>query len=217
LKISLYLWKKKINLIQKIKEEKTIKDYRSKTRINQDIRVREVRVIDEKGNQLGIMDINQALRVCRERGYDLIEVSPNSSPPVCKIGDFGKFNYEKQKKEKEQKKNKMASQVKEIRFHPNTDTHDLEFKSRHLKEFLIEGYKVKATVIFIGRMMVHQDIGRKLLDDVLEKLSEVGKIEQPPRLEGRHMTTLLIPDKKKIEQYLKNQKKLAAEAEVKTN
>jgi translation initiation factor IF-3 len=174
-------------------------------------------VIDEKGNQLGVMDINQALKIARDRGYDLIEVAPNSKPPVCKIGDFGKFNYEKQKKEKEQKKSKTSSQVKEIRFHPNTDTHDLEFKSRHLKEFLIDGYKVKATIIFIGRMMVHQEIGRKLLDDIVEKLTEVGKIEQPPKLDGRHMTTLLIPDKKKIEQYLKNLKKQTAEAEVKSN
>jgi len=153
------------------------------------------------------MDTHQAVRTARERNLDLIEISPNSKPPVCKIADFGKYNYEKQKKEKEQKKHKSTSQVKEIRFHPNTDTHDLEFKSRHLKEFLIQGHKVKATVIFIGRMMVHQDIGRRLLDSVLEKLQEVGKIEQPPKLEGRHMTTMLIPDKKKIDQYLKTQRK----------
>jgi len=144
----------------------------------------------------------------------LIEVSPNSKPPVCKIGDFGKFNYEKQKKEKEQKKHKSA-QLKEIRFHPNTDTHDLEFKSRHLKEFLLQGHKVKVTVIFIGRMMVHQDIGKKLLEDVIEKLEEIARVEQPPKLEGRHMTTILIPDKKKIEQYNKNLKKLEKESEEK--
>ena len=160
------------------------------------------------------MDINQALRVARDRSLDLIEVSPNSKPPVCKIGDFGKFNYEKQKKEKEQKKHKTA-QLKEIRFHPNTDTHDLEFKSRHLKEFLIQGHKVKVTVIFIGRMMVHQDIGKKLLEEVIEKLEEIARVEQPPKLEGRHMTTLLIPDKKKIEQYKKTHKKLETETEEK--
>jgi translation initiation factor IF-3 len=159
------------------------------------------------------MDVHQALRIARERSLDLIEISPNSKPPVCKVADFGKFNYEKQKKEKEQKKHKSTSQVKEIRFHPNTDTHDLDFKSRHLIEFLIQGHKVKATVIFIGRMMVHQEIGRKLLEGVLEKLSEVGKIEQPPKLEGRHMTTMLIPDKKKIEQYLKTHKRTEIETE----
>jgi translation initiation factor IF-3 len=159
------------------------------------------------------MDVHQALRVARERSLDLIEISPNSKPPVCKVADFGKFNYEKQKKEKEQKKHKTTSQVKEIRFHPNTDTHDLDFKSKHLMEFLIQGHKVKATVIFIGRMMVHQEIGRKLLEGVLEKLTEVGKIEQSPKLEGRHMTTMLIPDKKKIEQYLKTHKRSESETE----
>lgn len=160
------------------------------------------------------MEINQALRVARDRSLDLIEVSPNSKPPVCKIGDFGKFNYEKQKKEKEQKKHKSA-QLKEIRFHPNTDTHDLEFKSRHLKEFLLQGHKVKVTVIFIGRMMVHQDIGKKLLESVIEKLEEIARVEQKPKLEGRHMTTILIPDKKKIEQYRKNLKKLEQASEEK--
>jgi translation initiation factor IF-3 len=157
------------------------------------------------------MNIDQALRIARERSFDLIEVSPNSKPPVCRIGDFGKFNYEKQKKEKDQKRHKTFSQVKEIRFHPNTDTHDLEFKSRHLREFLLEGHKVKATVIFIGRMMVHQDLGKRLLDGVIEKLNEIGKVEQPPKLEGRHLSTLIIPDKKKIEVYKKNLKKTETE------
>ena len=153
------------------------------------------------------MTTQQAVRNAQDKGLDLIEVSPTSKPPVCKIGDFGKYNYEKQKKEKEQKKNKTTSVLKEIRFHPNTDTHDIEFKSKHLKEFLIQGHKVKATVIFIGRMMVHQEIGRKMLDGVVEDLLEVGKIEQPPKLEGRHLTSMLIPDKKKIEQYLKTHKR----------
>jgi translation initiation factor IF-3 len=160
------------------------------------------------------MDVNRAIKLSRDRSLDLIEVSPNSKPPVCKIGDFGKFNYERQKKEKEQKKSK-ASQVKEIRFHPNTDTHDLEFKSRHLREFLLQGHKVKATVIFIGRMMVHQDLGRKLLEGVIENLNDISRMEQEPKLEGRHMTTLLIPDKKKIEQFKRTLQKKSAETEVK--
>ena len=153
------------------------------------------------------MSIQQALKLADASGLDLIEVSPNSKPPVCKIANFGKFNYEKQKKEKEQKKNKVSSTVKEIRFHPNTDTHDLEFKCRHLVEFLIEGHKVKATVIFIGRMMVHQDIGKRLLNEVIEKLLVVGKIEQEPKMEGRHLTVMFIPEKKKVEQYLKTNKR----------
>ncbi|MGH2575398.1 MAG: translation initiation factor IF-3 [Ignavibacteria bacterium] len=178
--------------------------------MNNQIKSPEVRVIDENGNQLGIMPTSNAIRIAHDRTLDLIEVAPNSKPPVCKIGDFGRFKYEKQKKEKEQKKHK-SSQVKEIRFHPNTDTHDLEFKSRHLKQFLLQGHKVKATVIFIGRMMVHQDLGRKLLEGVIEKLSDISKVEQPPKLEGRHMTALLIPEKKKVEQYLKNLKKQESE------
>jgi len=171
-----------------------------------------VRVIDENGNQIGVLQTQEALKKARAKELDLIEVSPNAKPPVCKIGDFGKYNYEKQKKEKEQKKSKSSSQVKEIRFHPNTDTHDMDFKCRHLKEFLIQGHKVKATIIFIGRMMVHQDIGRKLMDEILEKLSEVGKIEQPPKMEGRFMTAMLIPDKKKIDDYKRSIEKQKGEA-----
>ena len=154
--------------------------------------------------------------MARSKDLDLIEVSPNAKPPVCKIGDFGKYNYEKQKKEKEQKKSKTSTQLKEIRFHPNTDTHDMEFKCRHLIEFLIQGHKVKATIIFIGRMMVHQDIGRKLMDEILEKLTVVGKIEQPPKMEGRYLTVMLIPEKKKIDDYKKLQGKLNPDAPVKT-
>lgn len=163
----------------------------------------EVRVIDENGDQAGVKPTQEALRMARSKNMDLIEVSPNAKPPVVRIGDFGKYNYEKQKKEKEQKKSKTTTQLKEIRFHPNTDTHDMDFKCRHLTEFLIQGHKVKATIIFIGRMMVHQDIGRKLMDEILEKLSVVGKIEQMPKMEGRFMTAMLIPDKKKIEDYKK--------------
>jgi translation initiation factor IF-3 len=148
---------------------------------------------------MGVLQTSQALRIARERSLDLIEISPNSKPPVCKLGDFGKYNYEKQKREKEQKKNK-GSQVKEIRFHPNTDTHDLEFKCRHLREFLIQGHKVKATVIFIGRMMLHQEIGINLLNKVIEKLSDISRIEMQPRLEGRNLNVILIPERKKIEQ-----------------
>lgn len=145
--------------------------------------------------------------MARSKDLDLIEVSPNAKPPVCKIGNFGKYNYEKQKKEKEQKKSKTSTQLKEIRFHPNTDTHDMEFKCRHLVEFLVQGHKVKATIIFIGRMMVHQDIGRKLMDEILEKLTVVGKIEQPPKMEGRYLSVMLIPEKKKIDDYKKSLEK----------
>lgn len=145
---------------------------------------------------MGVLQTSHALKIARERSLDLIEISPNSKPPVCKLGNFGKYNYEKQKREKEQKKNK-GSQVKEIRFHPNTDTHDLEFKSRHIREFLMQGHKVKATVIFIGRMMLHQEIGKNLLNNVIQKLSDISRIEMLPKLEGRNLNVILIPDRKK--------------------
>ena len=167
-----------------------------------------MRVIDENGDQAGVKPTQEALRMARSKDLDLIEVSPNAKPPVCKIGDFGKYNYEKQKKEKEQKKSKTSTQLKEIRFHPNTDTHDMDFKCRHLVEFLVQGHKVKATIIFIGRMMVHQDIGRKLMDEILEKLTVVGKIEQPPKMEGRYLSVMLIPEKKKIDEYKKTLDKI---------
>ncbi|MCX7877959.1 MAG: translation initiation factor IF-3 [Ignavibacteria bacterium] len=181
---------------------------KNKTRVNEQIRVPEVRVIDENGDQIGIKPIEEALRLARSKELDLIEVSPNARPPVCRIGDFGKFNYEKQKREKEQKKNKSATQVKEIRFHPNTDTHDLEFKCRHLREFLLQGHKVKATIIFIGRMMLHQDLGRKLMDEIIDKLSDISRVEQQPKMEGRYMMALFSPDKRKIEEYQKNLHKM---------
>lgn len=132
---------------------------------------------------------------------DLVEISPNAKPPVCKITDYGKFNYERQKKEKLAKKSQVVMHVKEIRFNANTDVHDIEFKTRHLKQFLMEGHKVKATVIYKGRMITHPEFGRQLMDDILSKLSEVGKIDSPPKMEGKMLTAYLIPDKLKIQAY----------------
>lgn len=143
----------------------------------------------------------EALRLASSRGYDLVEISPNAKPPVCKIIDYGKYNYERQKKEKLQKKNQSVMTVKEIRFNANTDTHDIEFKTRHLKQFLMEGHKVKATVIYKGRMITHPEFGKQLMDEILEKLLEVGKIESAPKLEGKMLTSYLVPDKNKIQVY----------------
>lgn len=147
------------------------------------------------------MTPTEALRLASSRGYDLVEISPNAKPPVCKIIDYGKFNYERQKKEKLQKKNQSVMTVKEIRFNANTDTHDIEFKTRHLKQFLMEGHKVKATVIYKGRMITHPEFGKKLMEEILEKLLEVGKIESPPKLEGKMLTSYLVPEKNKIIAY----------------
>ena len=147
------------------------------------------------------MNPNEANRIARSKGFDLVEISPNAKPPVCKIIDYGKYNYERQKKEKLAKKNQVVMTVKEIRFNANTDTHDIDFKTRHLKQFLIDGHKVKATVLYKGRMITHPEIGKKLMDEILEKVVEVGKLESPPKLEGKMLTSYLTPDKNKILTY----------------
>jgi len=140
----------------------------------------------------------EAKKLAQEKGLDLIEISPNSNPPVCRIADYGKFNYERQKKEKEAKKHQVVMTVKEVRFNPNTDKHDIEFKTKHLYQFLMEGHKVKAYVMFKGRMITHPEFGRKLMDDIVNKLSEVGKLEAPPKMEGKQLIAYFMPDKVKI-------------------
>lgn len=139
-----------------------------------------------------------ALSIAFSRGLDLVEIAPKSKPPVCKIVDYGKYNYEKQKKDKLAKKNQSVIQVKEIRFNANTDTHDIEFKTKHLRQFLMDGHKVKASVIYKGRMITHPEIGEKLMTEVLEKLRDIGKIESAPKMEGKMLITYLVPDKSKI-------------------
>lgn len=126
---------------------------------------------------------------------DLVEIAPNANPPVCKVIDFGKYMYEKKKKEKEAKKKQHTIQIKELRFRPNTDDHDLEFKTRHAREFLTDGDKVKATVQFRGRDMLYTDKGNVLLQRFAESLEDISKIESKPTMEGRRMTMILAPDK----------------------
>lgn len=145
------------------------------------------------------MTSQEALQTARARGFDLIEISPTSKPPVCKIADYGKYNYERQKKEKSAKKHQHVMHIKEIRFNPNTDTHDIDFKTKHLRQFLIEGHKVKAFVMFKGRMITHPEIGRKLMDDIVEKLNDIGKLESPPKMEGKQLFAYFLPDKNKIQ------------------
>ncbi len=157
--------------------------------------------MDEEGNALGVMTSAEALQTARSRGLDLIEISPTSKPPVCKIADYGKFNYERQKKEKSVKKHQHVMHIKEIRFNPNTDTHDIDFKTKHLRQFLIEGHKVKAFVMFKGRMITHPEIGRKLMNDIVEKLNDIGKLESPPKMEGKQLFAYFLPDKNKIQTY----------------
>jgi len=156
-----------------------------------------VRVIDTEGKQLGVFLIKDARRLASERGKDLVEIAPQAKPPVCKIIDFGKFRYEIQKKEKIQKKNQQVSILKEIRFHPNTDVHDFDFKTRHAINFLEEGNKVKATVVFKGREMAYAEQGENLLRRFLDRVQDVAKVEVEPKMEGRNMSLIVVPNLKK--------------------
>ena len=141
------------------------------------------------------------MAIAERRGLDLVEIVPTITPPVCKIIDFGKFKYEQQKKEKIQKKNQVVVHLKEVRFHPNTDVHDFEFKARHARAFLLEGHKVKATVAFKGREIAYREFGQNLIERLSEKISDVSKIDQPIHMEGKNMIVVYMPDKskKKIE------------------
>lgn len=143
------------------------------------------------------MSPREALRIAESKGLDLVEIVPTAKPPVCKIIDYGKYRYEVQKKEKNQKKKQAVVEVKEIRFHPNTDEHDFEFKARHCRQFLLDGYKVKATVIYKGREMIYPEKGEELLNRLIEKLSDIVKVESTPKFEGRSMTAILMLDKSK--------------------
>ncbi|MEP7220074.1 MAG: translation initiation factor IF-3 [Bacteroidota bacterium] len=166
-------------------------------RVNREIRAPRVRVIDEHGEQLGLMSSREALQLAMDRELDLVEIAPQATPPVCKIIDFGKFRYEQQKRDKTQRKNQHQQQLKEVRLHPRTDTHDTDFKTRHAREFLLEGHKVKFTVVFKGREMTHQNIGRELLEGIILALNEDAKVDQAIRMDGRNMSIILSPEIKK--------------------
>ncbi|MEL6443258.1 MAG: translation initiation factor IF-3 [Bacteroidota bacterium] len=165
--------------------------------MNDRIRANRVRVVDPQGEH-GIYDLDRALELAQRRGLDLVEIAPNADPPVCKIMDFGKYRYEQQKKIKEQrKKQARQGELKEVRFRPNTDDHDFGFKTKHAREFLEEGNKVKAWVQFRGRDIIYKDRGLDLLARFIEELQDVAKVDQAPQMEGRRMTLLLSPDSKK--------------------
>jgi len=158
--------------------------------VNERIRVREIRVIDDTGQQLGIMPPQQALVIARQRGLDLVEVAPGAVPPVCRIMDFGKYQYQEQKRAREAKRHQKVIDVKEIKFRPKVDEHDYQFKKKHIERFLTDGDKVKATVFFRGREIAHPEIGRRILERLVEELGDLAIIEAPPRLEGNQMHTI---------------------------
>lgn len=155
-----------------------------------------VRVIDAEGEQVGVMATRDALAMAAEQGLDLVEVSPNAEPPVCRIMDFGKYLFEQKKKAQVAKKKQTQVQVKEVKFRPGTDEGDYKVKLRNLTRFLEEGDKAKVTLRFRGREMLHQDLGRKLLERIRTDLGELAVVEQFPKLEGRQMVMMLGPKKK---------------------
>ena len=164
-------------------------------RTNERIRVREVRVIDDAGNQLGIMPPFEALKMARERNLDLVEVSPTAQPPVCRIMDYGKYLYQQEKREREAKKHQHQITVKEVKFRINVDDHDYETKKNHVLRFLGEGDKVKATIFFRGREMTRQGLGREILERLITDIGEKGVVEFRPRQEGNTLHLILAPPK----------------------
>jgi len=162
-------------------------------RVNEAINVQTVRLIDENSEQVGVVHIREALEMAHEAGLDLVEISPNADPPVCKILDYGKFKYEQQKRKSEQRKKQKIVEVKEVKLRPNIDENDYQVKMRNLKRFIDDGNKVKVTLRFRGREMAHQELGMEVLKRVREDYAEYIKVEQFPKMEGRQMTMVVAP------------------------
>ncbi len=190
-----------------------VKPEEEKVRVNFKIRVPEVRVVNEDGQQLGIMATDTARDIAARIGLDLVEISPNGKPPVCKIMDYGRYKYELKKKASSARKTQHQSQLKEVKLRPQIDDHDLAFKLNNARRFLLEGDKVKTTVMFRGREIVHSQLGRDLLDQVVERLEGVAKAESAPQMEGRTLSMILAPDRDGIKR-IKRVEAAAAKAEV---
>ncbi|WP_431356764.1 translation initiation factor IF-3 [Paracoccus marinaquae] len=161
--------------------------------MNERIRVAEIRLIGPEGENIGVVPPSIGLDMAREHGLDLVEISPNATPPVCKVMDLGKFKYEQQKREAEARKKQKVIDIKEVKFRPGTDTHDYDVKMRNVMKFLDAGDKVKITLRFRGREMAHQDLGLDLLNRVKDDVGEAGKVEAMPKLEGRQMVMMISP------------------------
>ncbi|MFK8002595.1 MAG: translation initiation factor IF-3 [Polyangiales bacterium] len=165
-------------------------------RVNDRIRVPEVRVIDDEGGMLGVMDTYEAKKLAKEKGLDLVEVNPKAHPPVCKIVDYGRLKYEEKKKQNEARKRQAQIALKEIKLRPKTDDHDIAFKVKHVRRFLEEGNKVKLTVRFRGREITHPETARRQIDIIIDEVQDIAIIESAGRMEGRTMTALLAPKSK---------------------
>ncbi|NLK51558.1 MAG: translation initiation factor IF-3 [Syntrophomonadaceae bacterium] len=162
-------------------------------RVNNEIRVREVRLVGENGEQLGILPVKEALRVSLEKGLDLVEVAPNAKPPVCRLMDYGKYKYEQSKRDREARKKQKVITVKEVKVRPKIEEHDLEVKTKNAERFLKEGDKVKVTVMFRGREITHPALGQQICARIAETLKELANVEREARLEGRNMVMILTP------------------------
>jgi translation initiation factor IF-3 len=174
-----------------------------------------VRLIDENGTQVGVVSSREALALAEERGLDLVEVAPNATPPVCRILDYGKYRYEQGKKEREARKNQKQVELKEVRLKPKTDKHDLDVKTSQARRFLLDGDKVKFTVRFRGREIFHSDIGREMLDQIMENLGDIAIVEQRPLMEGRAISLTLAPNAKAAK-LLQQQRERVAEGAPKS-
>jgi translation initiation factor IF-3 len=168
-------------------------DRERRVRINRMIRISPVRVIGNDGAQLGVLPVEEALAIAQERGLDLVEVAPTARPPVVKIMDYGKFKFEEAKAARAAKKKQHVIQLKEVKYRPGIEEHDFEFKTRHAREFLLEGNKVKCTLMYRGRQIAHLELGKAVLDRVAAAVADIGKIEADAKLEGRNMTMVLAP------------------------
>jgi translation initiation factor IF-3 len=172
-------------------------------KVNREIRAPKVRVIGNEGEQIGIIALFEALAMAEEQGLDLVEIVPGSVPPVCKIINFGKFRYDQSKREKENKKAQHQIKVKEIKLKPNIDDHDLETKTRHARDFLQDGNKVKITCTYRGREMMHTEIGEKIVREMCQALEDVSTTESPPKMMGRMLLVVLAPGAKKKKEGVK--------------
>ena len=166
-------------------------------RLNEEITVNEVRLIDENGEQAGVVTVEQALHRAEAAGLDLVEVVPNAEPPVCKIIDYGKFRFEEQKKQNAAKKKQHTTTVKEITLRPGTEEHDYQVKLKKIRQFIDKGDKVKVTIRFRGRQLSNQQLGMNQLQRIIDDMSETSKVDNPPRMEGRQMNMMLSPESKK--------------------
>ena len=161
--------------------------------MNERIRAQSIRLVGVDGEQIGVVSVEEGLKLAQEQGYDLVEVAPKASPPVCRIMDYGKYKYEQSKRAKEAKKHQHTILVKEMKFRPKTEDHDYQFKLKHIRKFLADGNKAKITVRFRGREMAHTELGRKILERLAQDTQDMASVEQQPKMEGRNMILVLGP------------------------